>query len=172
MDYYALFGLTPAYELDAELLRHRLRELQREYHPDRVAHLDDSARHQAVRQSALINDAYDTLSHPVKRAHYLLRLRGVVLPPESATFSDGAFLMEQMALREDLADASRSGDSDALLALRQQVRRASSALQAKLAGAFAAPASDSSLLLADAQRLTFYLKLEDEINRAEEALDL
>ena len=120
MDYFALFGLAPAYDLDAEQLRHRLRELQREYHPDRVAHLDDSARHQAVRQSALINDAYETLSHPVKRAHYLLRTRGVALPPEFSTFSDGAFLMEQMALREDLADARANADSDTLLALRQQ----------------------------------------------------
>ena len=172
MDYFALFGLAPAYDLDAEQLRHRLRELQREYHPDRVAHLDDSARHQAVRQSALINDAYETLSHPVKRAHYLLRTRGVALPPEFSTFSDGAFLMEQMALREDLADARANADSDTLLALRQQVQRAGKVLQARLAAGFAATTSDSPALIADAQRLTFYLKLEDEISRAEEALDL
>lgn len=172
MDYFALFGLAPSYELDAARLRQRLHELQREYHPDRVAHLDDSARHQAVRQSALINDAYDTLSQPVKRAHYLLRLRGVELPSDAATFSDTTFLMTQMELREELAEASDNGDSDALLALHQQVQRASKALQAQIAAAFAAPACDGSLLIADVQRLTFYLKLEDEINRAEEALDL
>lgn len=171
MDYFALFGLTPAYDLDAELLRHRLRELQREYHPDRVAHLDDSARHQAVRQSALINDGYDTLSHPVKRAHYLLRRQGVELPEESSTFADPEFLMAQMALREDLADACAAADGDALFSLRQQVQRSRKQLEQQLAAGFSV-ASPSSTLIDDARRLTFFLKLEDEISRAEDALDL
>lgn len=171
MDYFALFGLPVSYTIDDKQLRERLRELQREYHPDRVAHLDDSARHQAVRQSSMVNDGYETLRHPVKRAHYLLRRQGVELPPESSTFNDGSFLMEQMALREDLADARASRDSDALFTLRQQVQRSIKRLEGQLAAGFAA-ADNSAELIDDTRRLTFFLKLEDEIGRAEEALDL
>lgn len=171
MDYFALFGITPAYQLDLHQLRERLRELQREYHPDRVAHLDDSARHQAVRQSALVNDAFDTLSHPVKRAHYLLRRQGVELPAESSTFADPTFLMEQLALRETLAEARAAADGDALFELRQQVQRSRKRLEQQLAEGFAA-ADAATTLIDDARRLTFFLKLEEEIGRAEEALDL
>ena len=47
-----------------------------------------------------INQAYDTLQDPVKRARYLLEISGAEIPDDSTTTSDVEFLMEQIELRE------------------------------------------------------------------------
>jgi len=111
-NYFELFGLQAAFDIDLSDLEFRFRKLQKEFHPDRFASVSDQERRIAVQLAAQINEAYQTLSDPLGRGIYLLRLNGVNLDNETDTRMDAAFLMEQMELREQLNDASSSKDPE------------------------------------------------------------
>lgn len=114
-DYYRIFGLPVSFDIDSNLIAERYRELQRAVHPDRFASAGDRERREAVVQAANINEAYQTLKSPLRRARYLLQLRGVAFDDEKETTFVPEFLMEQMELREALAEVR--GQSDAFAAL-------------------------------------------------------
>lgn len=101
-NYFQLFGLAEQLQLDLHELGEKYRELQSENHPDRFASANEKEKLQAVQYTSLINQAYDTLKSPMKRAGYLLSLRGI--DPEQVDQSDLGMdlLMEQMQLRESL----------------------------------------------------------------------
>lgn len=113
-DYFALFGLTPGFDLDVEALRDTYRKLQAHAHPDRHVQASDQQRRLAVQWATFINEAYNTLRDPVARARYLLQLRDAGGYDESQTIKDPAFLMDQMALREEL-DATPAANLGALI---------------------------------------------------------
>jgi molecular chaperone HscB len=101
-DYFQLFRMPVQFELDQEQLGKRFRQLQRELHPDRFAGAAAHEQRIAVQYSALVNEAYATLRHPVSRALYLLQLAGIDQEAVSAQRVAGGFLIEQMELREKL----------------------------------------------------------------------
>ena len=96
MDYFTLFGLPARYQLDTQALSLRFQDLQRQYHPDKFASGSQAEQLAAVQQSATINQAWQTLRHPLMRAEYLLSLHGFDLASEQHTVRDTAFLMEQL----------------------------------------------------------------------------
>jgi molecular chaperone HscB len=114
MDYFTLFGLTPGYVVDTQQLATRYQELQRQFHPDKYASRPQAEQLLAVNQSATINQAWQTLRHPLLRAEYLLLLNGFDLANEQHTVRDTAFLMEQLELREELDSIEQSANSTAL----------------------------------------------------------
>ncbi|SPP31615.1 Co-chaperone protein HscB [Arsenophonus endosymbiont of Aleurodicus floccissimus] len=117
MDYFTLFGLTFSYSIDLEQLTYRYQELQRQYHPDRFANQSDSEKVSALQQAATINAAYQALKHPLKRAEYMLTLYDIDINNEQYTMHDTAFLMEQLALREELECIETSVQAEEALAL-------------------------------------------------------
>ena len=92
-----------AFVVDADALRDRYRDLQRVLHPDRFAGASEQQRRLSMQGAAQINEAYETLRDPLRRARYLLELYGVDMGPDHETTRDAAFLMEQLELREELA---------------------------------------------------------------------
>jgi molecular chaperone HscB len=56
--------------------------------------------------SVRINEAYQRLRDPLKRAAYLCELGGAAVNAENNTAMPAAFLMQQMEWREELEDAS------------------------------------------------------------------
>lgn len=116
MDYFTLFSLPPRYQIDGNLVTTRYQELQRQFHPDRFANQPERERLASLQQAATINDAYQTLKHPLKRAEYMLSLQGFDLGNEQHTMRDTAFLMEQLELREELDAIERQPNAEALLA--------------------------------------------------------
>lgn len=127
-DYFALFQLPRAFDVDFDTLTARYRRLQQQAHPDRFRSAGERERRLAVQYSALVNEAFETLRTPVKRAQYLLRLAGVDASFENTTFNDPAFLMEQMMLREQLAELKQSATPEQDLdALAERLRKVSQA---------------------------------------------
>jgi molecular chaperone HscB len=121
-NYFELFGLPVAFELDPAELASRYRELQRRFHPDRFASATEAERRLSVQMTAQINAAYQTLRDRVARGRYLLGLKGVDTGEDTDTRMDPAFLMEQMELREALDEARAAADRGARLeGLRQRV---------------------------------------------------
>jgi len=109
-NYFQLYGLEPSFEVDNNLLRDKQQKLQSEYHPDRFVNSSDQDRRLSVQQASWVNEAYQTLVDPVKRARYLLTLNGLELNDETETTSDMPFLMEQLDLREQLDDCPNQPD--------------------------------------------------------------
>ena len=122
MDYFALFGLPVSYTLSQEQLAVRYQDLQRQYHPDKFASASAAEQLASVQQSATINQAWQTLRHPLTRAEYLLSLHGYDLASEQHTVRDTAFLMEQLELREELDEIEKSQDEERLAAFIKRVK--------------------------------------------------
>ena len=115
---FALFELPRQFALDRGQLDARWKALQREAHPDRFAAEGAAAQRVAMQWSVRINEAYQRLKDPLKRAAYLCELQGVPVQAENNTAMPAAFLMQQMAWREALEDADQM---DTLAALADEV---------------------------------------------------
>jgi molecular chaperone HscB len=76
MDYFEVFGVPRMLGIDLAALEKTFHGLSRKYHPDYFTTAAPSEKTQAVRMTALLNDAYRTLRHPVRRVEYLLSLHG------------------------------------------------------------------------------------------------
>ncbi|SDC02763.1 molecular chaperone HscB [Paracidovorax valerianellae] len=72
--------------------------------------------------SVRINEAYQRIKEPLKRAAYLCELAGAPIRAEDNTAMPTAFLMQQMEWREALDEAT---DAPAFEELDQTVRQAS-----------------------------------------------
>ena len=70
----------------------------------------------AMQWSVRINEAYQRLKDPVRRASYLCELNGAPIEAENNTAMPGEFLMQQMEWRESLDDATAIAAVDALQA--------------------------------------------------------
>ena len=120
---FVLFGLPERFEQDRTTLDQRWKALQRQAHPDRFAADAATAQRVAMQWSVRINEAYQRLKNPLKRAAYLCELRGVPIQAENNTAMPAAFLMQQMAWREALEEASSHADLQALQAQTQASAR-------------------------------------------------
>jgi molecular chaperone HscB len=101
---FELFGLPQQFALDRAQLDERWKALQRQAHPDRFAADGAAAQRVAMQWSVRINEAYQRLKNPLKRAAYLCELRGQPVNAESNTAMPPAFLVQQMQWRESLED--------------------------------------------------------------------
>lgn len=102
---FELFGLTPRFEQDRAAIDARWKDLQREIHPDKFAAQGAAAQRVAMQWSVRVNEAYQRLKDPLKRAAYLCELNGAPVNAENNTAMASEFLMQQMAWREALDDA-------------------------------------------------------------------
>ncbi|MDO9203285.1 MAG: Fe-S protein assembly co-chaperone HscB, partial [Hydrogenophaga sp.] len=91
--------------------------------PDRFTTADAQAQRQAMQWSVRINEAYQRLKDPLKRAAYLCELNGAPIQAENNTSMPAAFLMQQMQWREDLDEASSAEDLERMADDVAQTRR-------------------------------------------------
>ena len=68
VNYFQLFGLETQFTIDLAKLSTLYQTLQKKVHPDRFANASSQDQLLAVKKSTLINDAYQTLKNPLKRA--------------------------------------------------------------------------------------------------------
>lgn len=124
-DDFELFGLTPQFAQDRAAIDARWKDLQREAHPDKFAAQGAAAQRVAMQWSVRINEAYQRLKDPLKRAAYLCELNAAPVNAENNTAMPAEFLMQQMDWREALDAASSLADLDDLdLQVKQAVRNA------------------------------------------------
>ncbi len=109
---FELFGLEQRFRQDRAELDTRWKDLQREAHPDKFAAQGTAAQRIAMQWSVRINEAYQRLKDPLKRAAYLCELHGAPVNAENNTAMPAIFLMQQMEWREELDDAKSAEDLD------------------------------------------------------------
>jgi len=111
---FELFGLPEQFAQDRAAIDARWKDLQREAHPDKFAAQGHAAQCVAMQWSVRINEAYQRLKDPQKRAAYLCELRGCPIDAESNTAMPADFLVEQMEWREELDEARSMADLEVL----------------------------------------------------------
>lgn len=108
---FQLFGLPEQQAQARADIDARWKSLQAKVHPDRFAAEGAAAQRVAMQWAMRVNEAYQRLRDPLKRAAYLCELRGAPVQAENNTQMPTAFLMQQMEWRESLDEA----DSEAAL---------------------------------------------------------
>lgn len=172
MNYFALFGIEESFDVDTAKLSEIYQALQKKVHPDKFAHASSQDQLLAVQKSAQINDAYQTLKQPLKRADYMLALREVDMPSEQASFQDNFFLMRQMELREMLEDIKHANDIDAaIFSANQELDVEYDSLTTKVRQQLHENTPESNLAASEnLRKLKFYQKLHIELDRLEDQL--
>src|SRR5213083_3454247 len=95
-DDFELFDLPRRFEQDRAVLDERWRALQAEVHPDRFAAEGQAAQRVAMQWAVRVNEAYQRLKDPLKRAAYLCELAGTPIGAEDNTAMPVDFLERQM----------------------------------------------------------------------------
>ena len=168
--HFALFGLPQSYALDRDRLDAAYRELQNTVHPDRFAAHPEAEQRVAMQWATQVNEAYQTLKHPVNRGVYLLRLQGIDALDASNTKMAPAFLMQQMEWREAI-EAARAGKSlDALDALADDLRAVHRRIEVRLADLIDT-ARDFAAASESVRQLRFMDKLIAEVGDVYEELE-
>lgn len=101
-NFFNLLNIPQAFVVDLNKLDQHYQAIQKEIHPDRFASLSEAEKITSVKKTALVNDAYQTVKHPIRRAEYLLHLHGINISDEKLSAVPQDFLLEQMEWREDL----------------------------------------------------------------------
>ncbi|CAE7105559.1 unnamed protein product [Rhizoctonia solani] len=113
--YYELFELPESpYIIDTKDLRNRFLRTQRLTHPDAWSAKPEKDKAAAATYSSFVNKGYETLRSPLKRAEYLLSLRGAETG-ETDSLEDQHFIMEIMETRENVEEAETRNDLETLL---------------------------------------------------------
>ena len=172
LNYFELFQLPVSCELNTSQLAIRYRELQRTVHPDRFAGDADRQQRLSVQYAAYVNEAYTALKTPLARYIYLLKLAGREVDMERNTVMDPAFLMEQMELREAVAEVRDQPQPEAALEeLVEQVDDSLDALGQHFAELWAEQSADA-LEQAEVvvRKMQFMVKVADELDQIEAEL--
>ncbi|KAK9842317.1 hypothetical protein WJX81_006339 [Elliptochloris bilobata] len=121
LTHFELLGVPhQTFSLDSAELEQKYRALQFRLHPDKAASGSKEAQKDSAEQSTLVNQAYAVLKSPLKRALYLLELRGALndLGGEH-TVEDMELLQRVM---EALAEAFKRDDLVEAATLAKQLR--------------------------------------------------
>lgn len=164
---FKLFGLPVRYALDRSELDERWKQLQRQVHPDRFAAQGAAAQRVAMQWSVRINEAYQRLKDPLKRAAYWCELQGVPVNAENNTAMPASFLMRQMEWREALDEADGADALDALLTEARDARQQALATLTQLIDEEANPTA----AVQQVRALMFVERFTDEVHQRLERLE-
>jgi molecular chaperone HscB len=164
MNHFAAFELAPGFAIDLGALDSKYRTLQSASHPDRFAAASDAEKRVAMEKATEVNEAYQTLRDPVRRAMYLLWLKDVNGMDKKNTSMPQAFLMEQIEWREAIADAKLKEDTDRLEAMLTELQ----SIIESMGSTFAAAYEGGHLPVATtlARKMRFIQKLTEEVDHA------
>lgn len=109
MNYFELYKLPVAFNIDLVAARRVFLENSKKFHPDFHTLADAETRQQVLEQSALNNEAWKTLSDTDRRMHYILQIKGV-LAEEGANTIPQDFLLDIMDINEALMDLEMDFD--------------------------------------------------------------
>ncbi len=160
MNYFELFELEPALEIDLTQLKAKFLKLQQQYHPDN----NQDQIEQAIAKSSQVNQAYDALKHVDSRAAYLLQLQKQHGGIEQS-IHDFEFLQSALELREQLDEAT---SSEQLQGLRTEVEQWVNALIKEFQIDYAE--QEWSEARDTVRKLRFFRHVLMDIDKAEEKL--
>jgi len=116
LNYFDLFGCSEhSFKVDLKALKQKHKKLQMVLHPDRFTLSSDEEKALSDIWSPIVNEAYYILKKPVRRANYLLYLRGRPLHEGEEVGLDANFLAEIVELNEEIVEAEIESDVSGLM---------------------------------------------------------
>lgn len=165
-DDFELFGIERRFALDRAALDARWRALQAEVHPDRFASEGAASQRVAMQWAVRVNEAYQRLKDPIKRAAYLCELHGAPIEAENNTAMPTGFLMQQLEWREGLDEAHGVAEVEEIA---DEVRAHRSAALDRVQQTLDV-ACDYAAAAQQVRALMFIERFADDIDRRLEAL--
>lgn len=171
LDYFAIFGLAPEYDIDPDVLREAYYRASRMIHPDRLAagSADDAL---GLRLSAKVNEAYKVLSDPIARAGYLLELQGGASAEHDRRVAPEV-LSETLELRERIEDAGAERDADGLAAIGREIaqkRRETEAAVTALARRLPGDSDVRDRLRVELNTIRYWHRLSEDLAAAQDVV--
>lgn len=120
MDPYAVLELPQTLDLDPEDLESRWLARSRDCHPDFHQGLDEAEQIAMLNRAAELNDAYQLLRNPWRRAEALIELRSPGAMDATKSLCP-MFLMEAMEAREEAENATGDAAETLYESLRKRV---------------------------------------------------
>ncbi|XP_046833290.1 iron-sulfur cluster co-chaperone protein HscB [Vespa crabro] len=133
LNYFDILGIKLNYNVNNEEIHEKYRQLQKMLHPDKFGNKMEREKQISEALSSLLNKAYSTLTHPLKRGLYMLQLKGITIP-EGTTSMNPEFLMEIMERNEEIESASN--DKEKVIRLMEENKIILQKLSRKVADAF------------------------------------
>jgi len=165
-DDFELFGLPRRFAQDREQIDARWKALQSEVHPDRFTTEGTASQRVAMQWAVRVNEAYQRLKDPLRRAAYLCELRGARIDAKTDTAMPADFLLQQMQWREALQDAESASAVEALATQmgeqrEQRMRRLQQLLDEQ---------NDARAASSEVRALMFIERFAEDVDRRLEAL--
>lgn len=114
--YFSILNIAPAFDIDLAMLEAEYFKAQLKYHPDKFIGKPAEERNIALLRSMDINQAYEALKSPLKRAQHILKLKGITIGTENDSIKPGpALLMEIMELQEQFEQAKEPAGHNKLV---------------------------------------------------------
>lgn len=131
--YFDIMGIPKSYDVTVTQIQKKYKELQKLLHPDKFSTKSEKEKEISEYFSSLVNKAYTTLSHPLKRGLYMLKLNNIIISEETDSIN-AEFLMEIMEKNEEIDEADN--DREKIKQLMQENERLLSNLTKDVADAF------------------------------------
>lgn len=98
-NHFEKFDLIPSFDIDLDVLEEKYLTFQHIFHPDKL--VGKEAQIDLEYNSVLINEAYQILKNPLKRAIYLLKLKKIDIDNDNCPIKpDQETLISNLELRE------------------------------------------------------------------------
>ncbi|MES2676706.1 MAG: Fe-S protein assembly co-chaperone HscB [Pseudomonadota bacterium] len=117
LNHFQKFNLETTFQIDSSELETKYLKLQQQFHPDTA-----QDKTEAEINSILINQAYQILKNPIKRAIYLLQLQGINIDAEDCIIKPSQEnLILVMELREEILD--NQNNPAAIASIKQKIKK-------------------------------------------------
>lgn len=121
MNYFDFYKITPSFHINISELRKSYYKKSRELHPDTNSSID-RVEDDTDYLSALNNQAYNTLLHPLSRLKYILETEFTNTAQEVSA-DDPGFLVEMMDLHEFIQEAILCEDEVLIAKGRERLKQ-------------------------------------------------
>jgi molecular chaperone HscB len=119
-DYFGFYGLPVSFNPDPAAVKRQFYAFSKKYHPDFYINESSEKQDEVLELSTVNNKAYQVLSDPQKRLHYILELKGQLTEGENYVLPQ-SFLMEMMDVNETLMDLQFDPDPVRLASLKKEI---------------------------------------------------
>lgn len=115
-NHFKIFSLPIKFELNLDLLEQKYFFFQRQFHPD-------SAGISEIENSIAINEAYEILKNPLRRAAHILQLNGIDIETDSRELKpDMATLEHVLEIQEKILTLDEKGIIDLKKELSDEIK--------------------------------------------------
>ncbi|MBC8987672.1 Fe-S protein assembly co-chaperone HscB [Pedobacter sp. N36a] len=176
VDYFEFYGLPVTFHPDAAEIKRKFYELSKKYHPDFYINESEEKQAEVLELTTINNKAYQVLSNPQKRVHYILELKGQLVEGENYSLPQ-SFLMEMMDVNEALMDLQFDPDAERLATLKTEVDEIEKGLSDQIAAlttSFELKDKEAQLRILNAIKDLYYrnkylYRIRESIKKAESA---